>query len=296
MRKILVFESDEFGAHDSVVSRIAMYKYGAKWGIGHGLTGDSYAIPTKDMFNDKLSIDEIKSYVKKFIDFAKKNDKHLFLLTKIGTFMYGLDNKGFMDLLPPGPLPHNVDIVELVNSDFISTKRYATFFGGAIDDKTTLEYLDSIKIGSFLAEKGYVVKSGGYKGLMEGVSKGAYENKGYTLGFTCKTFKGSKPNDYITQEITNKDIYDRLRGLIENSNIYIFGTGGVGTLSEFFLTIDTLRKCKNLSYIFIIGDMWDNIIKTVEYLIPKKIIIYKCKNFEDFKFNFENSYEKVLKK
>lgn len=45
-------------------------------------------------------------------------------------------------------------------------KKYATFFGGAINDRTTKEYSDSILIGELLALNGYTIKNGGYRGLM----------------------------------------------------------------------------------------------------------------------------------
>ena len=49
--------------------------------------------------------------------------------------------------------------------------KYATLFGGALDITDTTEYLDTICIGHILAEKGYVVKNGGYGGMMEFIKR-----------------------------------------------------------------------------------------------------------------------------
>ena len=41
-------------------------KFGAKWGVGVGLTGQAYAIPTM-----QGGVETIKPYVDEFIEFAK---------------------------------------------------------------------------------------------------------------------------------------------------------------------------------------------------------------------------------
>lgn len=89
-KEILVFESDEFGIHDSGMSKIAYYYYGAERGKGYGLMKNSYGIPTLDMFGDKLTIKEIEFYIDKFISFAKKKKNKIFYLPKIGIEKYGL--------------------------------------------------------------------------------------------------------------------------------------------------------------------------------------------------------------
>ena len=46
---IFVFGSNPEGKHGAGAARVALLKFGAKYGIGEGLVGNSYAIPTKDL-------------------------------------------------------------------------------------------------------------------------------------------------------------------------------------------------------------------------------------------------------
>ena len=64
--EIFVFGSNLAGHHRGGAARIAHERFGAVWGIGTGLQGNSYAIPTM-----QGGIDTIKPYVDEFIRFAK---------------------------------------------------------------------------------------------------------------------------------------------------------------------------------------------------------------------------------
>lgn len=130
--------------------------------------------------------------------------------------------------------------------------KIATFFRAARIDKKSEEYLDTIKIGTILAEKGYKVRNGGYGGLMEAVSIGSKNAE----GITCSSFGFTTGNSYLTNCIVAKDVYDRLRLLINESDVFIVQVGGIGTLSELFLTLDECRKKKDKPKIFLIGDKW----------------------------------------
>ena len=44
--EIFVFGSNLAGHHMGGAARVANMKFGAEWGVGVGLTGQSYAIPT----------------------------------------------------------------------------------------------------------------------------------------------------------------------------------------------------------------------------------------------------------
>ena len=120
---------------------------------------------------------------------------------------------------------------------------------------------------------------------MEAVSKGVYEYGGSTIGFTCKTFKFTNGNKYLIDTIITDDIYDRLRFLIEDTDIFIVQKGGVGTLSELFLVIDIIRKMDNKPKVLLIGSFWSEIISflknyfdDLEYLI----IIEDYKKIKDY--------------
>jgi len=165
----------------------------------------------------------------------------------------------------------------------------AAFFGGAIRDTTTKEYKDSILIGALLAKRGYVVVNGGYGGLMEAVSKGAFESGGKVYGITCASFGNSMGNKYLTNEFRRKNIYNRLEFLIDKIKIFIVQKGGIGTLSELFLAWDVNRKTKSKTRIYLIGEHWNAILTSLEPVVSKKEIsmIVLCKDYKEFEQKLE---------
>ena len=86
--EIFVFGSNLAGAHAGGAARIAMEKFGAVWGQGVGLQGQSYAIPTM-----QGGVETIKPYVDKFISFAKSHAELVFLVTRIGCGIAGFKDE-----------------------------------------------------------------------------------------------------------------------------------------------------------------------------------------------------------
>lgn len=86
--EIFVFGSNLNGLHGGGAARVAMEKFGAVWGQGVGLQGQSYAIPTMHG-----SVDAIKPYVDEFITFAKLHPELKFLVTRIGCGIAGFSEE-----------------------------------------------------------------------------------------------------------------------------------------------------------------------------------------------------------
>lgn len=86
---IFVFGSNLAGRHGRGAALVAREQYGAVYGVGDGLTGQSYAIPTKGMHLEVLSLDFIKFKVKQFIEFAKAHPEMTFHVAKIGCGLAG---------------------------------------------------------------------------------------------------------------------------------------------------------------------------------------------------------------
>jgi predicted kinase len=82
--EIFVFGSNLAGAHGGGAARIALDFFGAVWGQGVGLQGQSYAIPTM-----QGGVETIKPYVDEFIEFAKVHPELKFLVTRIGCGIAG---------------------------------------------------------------------------------------------------------------------------------------------------------------------------------------------------------------
>ena len=107
-RKIFVFGSNLAGRHGAGAAKFAYDNFGAVYGKGIGLHGNSYAIPTKDEFIISLPLDRIKVFVEDFKEFALTHPELDFELTPIGC---GLAGYKYSDI---GPMfrdsPKNITI------------------------------------------------------------------------------------------------------------------------------------------------------------------------------------------
>jgi len=81
--EIFVFGSNLEGKHGGGAAKLAM-DWGAVWGKGVGLYGQTYAIPTM-----QGGVETIKPYTDEFINFAKKHPELKFLVTEIGCGIAG---------------------------------------------------------------------------------------------------------------------------------------------------------------------------------------------------------------
>ena len=112
--EIFVFGSNLAGAHGGGAARLAYDRFGAVWGQGVGLQGQSYAIPTM-----QGGVETIKPYVDKFIAFAKQHPEYKFLVTRIGCGIAAFTSKEIAPLFLEAIDQENVilplDFVEVLS-------------------------------------------------------------------------------------------------------------------------------------------------------------------------------------
>lgn len=82
--EIFVFGSNIRGFHGGGAARIANKKFGAEWGVGEGLTGKCYALPTMEG-----GVDYIAEKVRRFLECAKTHPEMKFYVTKIACGIAG---------------------------------------------------------------------------------------------------------------------------------------------------------------------------------------------------------------
>jgi len=107
-----------------------------------------------------------------------------------------------------------------------------TIFGSAIPTEDDAQYKFAYELGATLAQNGFNICSGGYSGIMEAASKGAYDNGGFVYGVTIELWN-KEPNSYITVEVREQKLFERITKLLELGDAYIILQGGTGTLLEF---------------------------------------------------------------
>jgi hypothetical protein len=86
--QIFVFGSNLAGRHGAGAAKQAL-NFGAKYGICYYLSGNTFAIPTKNEYIQTLPIIDIQYWVYHFIEFAKTYPHLNFLVTKIGCGLAG---------------------------------------------------------------------------------------------------------------------------------------------------------------------------------------------------------------
>ncbi len=85
---VFVFGSNLQGLHSGGAARVAYDKFGAVWGQGVGMQGQSYAIPTM-----QGGVETIKPYVDRFIALAREWDQNTFYVTRIGCGIAGFTDE-----------------------------------------------------------------------------------------------------------------------------------------------------------------------------------------------------------
>ena len=89
--QIFVFGSNMNGNHAGGAARLAVEKFGAIMGQAEGLQGQSYAIPTLNEDMEKVTEEDLITYLGNLRNFANEHPEKEFLLTAIGTGIAGFD-------------------------------------------------------------------------------------------------------------------------------------------------------------------------------------------------------------
>ena len=105
--EVFVFGSNIRGQHMGGAARVAFDKFGAVWGQGVGLQGQSYAIPTMEG-----GVDYVAGYVDEFVLFAKAHPEMFFWVTRIGCGIAGFREEEIAPLFEAASDLDNVALPE----------------------------------------------------------------------------------------------------------------------------------------------------------------------------------------
>lgn len=142
-------------------------------------------------------------------------------------------------------------------------KKVITVFGSSRPEDGHVDYVEAVELGRALAEAGFAVCTGGYGGVMEGVSRGAREAGGRVLAVTSSFFS-YKANRWVQEETPMPTWQDRLFELIRLGDGYVACKGGTGTLVELAVVWEMLNK-KAMEHrpFVVLGDFWKPIVDRV---------------------------------
>lgn len=105
---IFVFGSNLAGRHGKGAAKYARDKLGAEYGVGEGLTGSCYALPTKDHELKVLPLEAISSNIDTFLSVAKERKDLTFKVTPIGCGLAGYKKKQIAGLFYQKTITDNV--------------------------------------------------------------------------------------------------------------------------------------------------------------------------------------------
>ena len=166
-RAVFVFGSNVRGIHGSGSAKFAFQYRGAKIGVGEGLVGQSYALPTKQNPSklDKNYIADLnllQDSVSKFLAFARKHKELSFMITRVGCGLAGFKDDQVKLLFKDAP-------ENCLLPGMWTPTRDAMIVAGSrsIDENDAYNYLQENIAGIF---KGRIVT-----GMAKGVDSAAYK-------------------------------------------------------------------------------------------------------------------------
>lgn len=98
---IFVFGSNLSGYHGAGAARYARLHKGAVMGVGEGMTGHSYALPTKGLNISYMPLDEVAIHVSKFLEYAAKHPGDQFQVTCVGCGLAGFTHGQIAPMFVP---------------------------------------------------------------------------------------------------------------------------------------------------------------------------------------------------
>jgi len=222
--EVFVFGSNLAGRHGKGAAAVAKEQFGAQAGVGAGLQGQSFGIPTKDgrpltgnerpSFNDPeqtLSLESIRQYVDKFIAYAKAHEAERFFVTRVGCGLAGYQDEQVAPLFVKAPsncsfpepwqpwLGPRKRTVPLTGADVsfsetrvvhVREEPYDVYIGRQMGDGSAFkqsEFANPFRIGEDGTREEVVQKFADYAQSNEALLGKVHLLKGKRLGCWCKT-------------------------------------------------------------------------------------------------------------
>ena len=128
--EIFVFGSNPEGRHGAGTAKIARDKFGAKYGVGRGMTGRCWALPTKNLtagYYEKstgivyekkgyksISREQIIENIRELYEYASKNKEKTFYVayTYNGFNLNGYTGDEMLDMFIENEIPENIKFHE----------------------------------------------------------------------------------------------------------------------------------------------------------------------------------------
>jgi len=143
-----------------------------------------------------------------------------------------------------------------------------SIFGSARTKPDNKYYQLTVDIAQRLSREGFGVISGGGPGIMEAANKGAYLEKGLSIGLNIELPFEQSGNQYIDPDknIDHRYFFVRKVMFVKYSQAFVVMPGGFGTMDELFETLTLIQtdKISNVPIILVGTEFWTGLIEWIK--------------------------------
>ena len=147
-------------------------------------------------------------------------------------------------------------------------------FGSARFGEGHPAYEAGYRLGRALAEAGFGVVTGGGRGVMEAVNRGAYEAGGVSVGLNIELPHEQKPNPYQTHALSLRYFFVRKVLFVRYAVGFVFLPGGFGTLDELseVLVLLQTEKVHRFPVFLLDRGYWEGLVRWLAFLRDQKAV------------------------
>lgn len=137
-----------------------------------------------------------------------------------------------------------------------------TIFGSSRFSESNPYYQSSRVLAARFAAEGLAVITGGGPGIMEGANRGAFENRGKSVGLNIQLPAEQSANQYQTISLDFRYFFVRKFMFLKHAVGFVIYPGGFGTMDELFevLTLVQTRKVAHFPVVLVGQSYWQGLL------------------------------------
>lgn len=145
-------------------------------------------------------------------------------------------------------------------------QKEVTILGSARFDENHKYYQLAREFGALCAKGGLTTITGGGPGIMEAANRGAFENKGESVGLNIELPFEQVLNPYVTKFTSFNYFFTRKVMLTSPANAFVYFPGGFGTMDEFFEVVDLMEQglLVEVPIVLVGRDYWQPLVDFVK--------------------------------
>ncbi len=141
-----------------------------------------------------------------------------------------------------------------------------SIFGSARTKEEDVYYQEATKLAQLIVKNGYGVITGGGPGIMEAGNRGAFDEKGVSVGLKIELPFEAVANDYINKMVSCRYFFTRKVFFLKYSQAFVAFPGGFGTLDELFETLTLVQTghMRSVPIVLVGKKYWSGLVKWIK--------------------------------